>query len=76
MNLAASIAESRFERLRAQDCGVIAAGASASRGIEERWTVARTAQAVHVSDTVVFSLRRGRQVHVFETVWPCHGSAP
>lgn len=76
MALAASIAESRFERLRAQDCATLAAGASASRGIEERWTVSRVPGALDISDTVMLSLHRGRRVYVFEALLPCAGAMP
>ena len=76
MTLAASIAESRFERLRAQDCMMLAGGASSSRGIEERWTITRHAGALGISDSVTMSLRRGERVYVFEALLPCAGVTP
>lgn len=76
MSLAASVAESRFERLRAQDCATAADGASASRGIAETWSVTRMPGGVRITDTVALDLHRGRRVYVFEALVSCATSDP
>ena len=47
--IAASVAESRFERVRATPCVNRAAGSTVSRGISEAWTLDRLARADDVT---------------------------
>lgn len=76
MSLAASVAQSRFERLRATDCTTIVDGTSEQRGVVERWTVARSKGAVTVTDTVVFETPGARRVYAFESLLPCPAASP
>ncbi len=41
--LAANVAQSRFERLRAQQCATVASGSASSRGVSEEWDVEQVA---------------------------------
>ena len=63
--LAASIAQSRFERARSLDCALLGAGASTQRGLAESWRVSAVAPRLWlVTDSVTFlSGRRGPQVY-------------
>ena len=71
MALAASTAQARFERLRAEACETIAAGSAESRGITETWTVSTLLRAVEVTVVVSFHTNRGSREHEYKTVIPC-----
>ena len=63
--IAANVAATRFERLRAAPCNTIAAGSATTRGVSERWVVTSMGAAAGVStfdvvDTVWFTARNGR----------------
>ncbi len=70
--LAASVAESRFEKLRSVDCTLITSGSATARaGIEERWVIQRRPRAVIVSDSVRYLDRGVSRSHAFQSVIPC-----
>jgi prepilin-type N-terminal cleavage/methylation domain-containing protein len=70
--VAASVAETRFEKLRSSDCSALAAGsASARAGIQESWRVQRVARAVIITDSVHYVDRGVSKSHVFQSVIPC-----
>lgn len=71
-SLAASVAESRFERLRSVDCTLLSSGSATARGgIAESWGVQRVARAVIISDSVRYLDRGVSTSHAFQTVIPC-----
>lgn len=71
-SLAASVAESRFEKLRSGDCTLLSNGSATARaGIAESWGVQPVARAVIVSDTVRYLDRGVSTSHAFQTVIPC-----
>ena len=70
--LAASVAESRFEKLRSVDCTLLTNGSATARaGIDESWVVERRSRAVIVSDTVRYLDRGASRTHAFQSVIPC-----
>ncbi len=58
--IAATVAESRFERLRAVPCAAHANGAATTRGVRETWTVVPLVRADDVTVRATFSSSRGR----------------
>ena len=71
--IAASVAESRFERVRATPCATRAAGSAAavSRGISEAWTIDRLARADDVTVNVTFLSNRRQRTETFRSFLPC-----
>jgi prepilin-type N-terminal cleavage/methylation domain-containing protein len=76
MSLAASLAQSRFEQLRALECGTLASGSNADRGISESWTVQHVPGGVDVADTISFASARRQQVYAFRALLPCSAGRP
>jgi prepilin-type N-terminal cleavage/methylation domain-containing protein len=62
---AATVAQSRFERVRAAECALMGSGTSHSAGLTERWSASPVvARLWLVTDSVVLhSGRRGAQVY-------------
>jgi prepilin-type N-terminal cleavage/methylation domain-containing protein len=71
--IAASLAESRFEALRARSCVGLVGGTAATRGITEVWTVATStaARARVVTDTVKWSVRGRLKRASYTSMIPC-----
>ena len=71
--IAASVAESRFERVRATPCATRAAGSGAavSRGISEAWTLDHLARADDVTVNVTFLSNRRQRTETFRSFLPC-----
>ena len=72
-SLAANLAASRFERLRALNCTALASAAATvtTSGINERWFVTAVNDARVVRDSVWYDTPRGERRFVFETTIPC-----
>ena len=62
---AATMAQSRFERMRSLQCNMLTSGSASANGLTERWRVDSIAPRVRlVTDSVVFlSGRRTTQVY-------------
>ena len=71
MALAASTAQARFERLRAESCLTLSDGDAESRGISETWVVSNKLRAVEVTLVVGFNTSRGWREHEYKTRIPC-----
>ena len=71
-SVAASVAETRFEKLRSSDCTLLSGGSGAPRlGVQEAWTVQRVSRAVIVTDSVRYDDRGTVRSHGFQSVIPC-----
>lgn len=70
-SVAAAIAESRFDRLRAQTCSAHASGSSVTRGIREDWTVQPLTRANDVTVVVTIVSNRRKQTQSFRTSIQC-----
>jgi len=69
--IAASVAESRFERVRATPCVSRAGGSAVSRGISEAWTLDRLARADDVTVNVTFLSSHRKRTETFRSFLPC-----
>lgn len=69
--VAAGVAESRFERIRATACASRAAGSTTTRGITESWTLDRLARADDVTVAVTFQSNHQARTELFRSFLPC-----
>lgn len=72
-SLAAQTALTRFERMRGAACSSIAGGSATTRGITERWVVAKgdPATTVRVTDSVSFRTALGDRRQTFQSYIQC-----
>jgi prepilin-type N-terminal cleavage/methylation domain-containing protein len=71
-SIAASVAESRFDRLRAQTCGAHASGYAVTRGLREDWSVQPLARADDVSVVVTMVSNHRTRTQAFRSYLPCN----
>jgi prepilin-type N-terminal cleavage/methylation domain-containing protein len=71
LTIAATVAQSRFETMRARPCRFLTGGSSEQRGIREVWTVVHRSRLVEVTDTVVIPGRDGQRTHAIRSSIPC-----
>ena len=69
--IAAGVAESRFERIRATTCAARAGGSTKTRGITESWTLAHLARADDVTVAVTFLSNHQSRTETFRSFLPC-----
>jgi Tfp pilus assembly protein PilV len=69
--LAASLAQSKLEELRASPCATLASGSATARGITTRWTITSITRGKSVVLTVTYPMTRGNRVQTFRSVVPC-----
>jgi type II secretion system protein I len=69
--IAAGVAESRFERIRATPCATRASGTAKTRGIAEAWTLDRLARADDVTVAVTFMSNHRNRTEAFQSFLPC-----
>jgi Tfp pilus assembly protein PilV len=70
--IAASIAQTRFERFEGRRCSEITGGTATTRGMTETWVVAPVGtRAMSVRDTVTFLGIRGQARVGIQTVVSC-----
>jgi type IV pilus modification protein PilV len=69
--LAASVAETRFERIRSTACASRTSGSAVSRGISETWTRTPLARADDVTVTVQLTSQHKSQTQTFQSYLPC-----
>ncbi len=69
--VAATVAESRFDRMRAQTCAAHVSGSAVTRGVREDWSVRALARADDV--TVVVTMLNNHRVRTqeFRSYIPC-----
>jgi prepilin-type N-terminal cleavage/methylation domain-containing protein len=70
-NIAASVAESRFERLRGQACTAHVNGTAVTRGVRENWTVYTLARADDVVVTITMVSNHRTRTQAFRSYIPC-----
>ena len=71
MTVAATLAQSRLESLRAADCNTLHGGSAEQRGIAESWSILQGDDVVRVSDTVRLLGRGRNRQFVFNAIFPC-----
>lgn len=69
--IAASVAESRFERIRTTACAARAAGSATTPGIVETWRLDRLARADDVTVAVTFLSNHQNRTETFRSFMPC-----
>lgn len=57
--IAATVAQTRLERLRSSPCASIAGGSDTTRGIASTWTVSAVTRGMNITETVRFQTSRG-----------------
>jgi prepilin-type N-terminal cleavage/methylation domain-containing protein len=70
-NVAAAVAESRFEQLRGQSCTVHASGSGVKRGVREDWTVYPLARADDVVVVITMVSNHRTRTQQFRSYIPC-----
>ena len=75
-SVAANVAYSRMERIRTGNCVAMAdssspAGGVVTRNVTERWTIAKTNNAILVYDTITYVVRGKKRKQVFHSEFPC-----
>jgi len=69
--LAASVAASRFERMRSQSCTAHQTDSASGRGITEAWQVVKLAKADDVTVRVTFVANHRTQTRVYRSFLTC-----
>lgn len=70
-SVAAGVAESRFESLRAQNCALHAGGTAVTRGVREDWSVKQMARADDVTVVITLQNRHRTRTQTFRSYMPC-----
>jgi Tfp pilus assembly protein PilV len=70
-SVAAAVAESRFDWLRAQTCSAHTGGTAVTRGVREDWRVQPLARADDVTVVVTIVSNRRTRTQSFSTYIPC-----
>ena len=70
-SVAATVAESRFEQLRAQTCAAHIGGAAITRGLRETWSVKPLARADDVTVVVTMLNNHRTRTQLFRSYLPC-----
>src|SRR6266550_8983706 len=70
-SVAATVAESRFERMRAQGCVAHTSGSAVTRGIREDWSVKTLARADDVTVVVTMLSNHRVRTQAFRSYIPC-----
>jgi Tfp pilus assembly protein PilV len=69
--IAASRAQSRFERMRSRPCNQLSGGTATQRGITETWTVDSVAPRLRVVRDSVFFISGRRQPQAYRSLVIC-----
>ena len=69
--IAASVAASRFERMRSQPCSAHRTDSASTRGVNEAWQVVKLAKADDVTVRVSFIANHGTQSRIYRSFLVC-----
>lgn len=70
--IAATVAQTRLERLRSSPCLTITSGSETTRGITNKWTVTAVTRGMNIIDSVSFKTSKsGLRTRVYFTTIPC-----
>ena len=70
--IAATVAQSRLEKLRSSPCASITSGSETVRGVTNTWTVTAVSRGVTIKDSVSFPSSRGTtRSKVYRTTLSC-----
>ena len=71
MSIAASVAQTRIERLRTANCTAASNGTATTRGITEAWTVSPQARSAEIVVVVGYATTRGNKTKTYRSMVPC-----
>lgn len=71
MGVAASVAQTRIERLRSGACATTQTGTSNTRGVSESWTVTPMTRSAQIDVTITYSTRRGLRSQSYRSMMRC-----
>jgi Tfp pilus assembly protein PilV len=69
--LAATVAQSRFDRLRGASCSAVTGGADTTRGVYVQWSTAPVTRGVSVTVAVRYDTPTGRKTRTFRSLLVC-----
>ena len=69
--LAATVAQSRFDRLRGVPCGAVTSGADTTRGVYAQWSTTPVTRGVSVTVAVRYDTPTGRRTRTFRSLLAC-----
>jgi len=71
-SMAATVAQSRIEKLRGVPCAALTSGSETVRGITSAWTVTTVTRGVNITETVTFPTTPGNtRTRVYMTTVAC-----
>lgn len=71
MSVAASVAQTRIERLRSGACATTYTGTSNTRGVSESWTVTPMTRTARIDVTITYVTRRGLRSQSYRSMMRC-----
>jgi prepilin-type N-terminal cleavage/methylation domain-containing protein len=71
MGVAASVAQTRIERLRSGACTTAQTGSNSGRGVSESWTVTPMTRSARIDVTITYSTRRGLRSQSYRSMMRC-----
>ena len=69
--IAATVAQSRLERIRSSKCATLTSGADTVRGVISTWTVTAVTRGVNVTETVIYPTSGGNRTRTYNTTLSC-----
>ena len=69
--LAASVVQTRLEKLRSVNCGSVTSGADTVRGVIATWTSTTITRGRSITLTVRYPMQRGNRTQTYRTILPC-----
>lgn len=71
MSVAANVARSRIERLRAESCSGAKTGTATTRSVVEAWVVTPMTRSAQIEVTVTYATRLGSRSKSYRSMVPC-----
>jgi prepilin-type N-terminal cleavage/methylation domain-containing protein len=71
MGVAASVAQTRIERLRSGACTTAQTGSNTGRGVSESWTVTPMTRSARIDVTITYATRRGLRSQSYRSMMRC-----
>lgn len=71
MGVAASVAQSRVEKLRLANCTTTKTDSSTARGVKEKWTITPLSRSARIDLTITYNTRNGLRSQSYRSTVPC-----
>ena len=69
--LAATVVQTRLEKLRSVNCASVTSGADTVRGVIATWTSTTITRGRSITLTVRYPMQRGNRTQTYRTILPC-----